>query len=82
MRTNILLVSCLVADLMVLSASGAVIPKLFNTGVDETGVALPEATQDPHYRIVDSADPDFPGPDAFTLRLLDELLGTWPDVGR
>jgi len=45
----------------------ASIPKLFNTGVDDTGALLGENQLDPHYRITASADPGFPGPDTFTL---------------
>jgi hypothetical protein len=40
---------------------------LFNTGVDGSGVSLPSGTVDPHWTITQSADPAFPGPDAFVL---------------
>src|SRR6185312_11088667 len=43
------------------------IPGLFNTGVDGTGALLANNEVDAHYTITASADPDFPGPDAFTL---------------
>jgi len=43
------------------------IPKLFNTGVDDSGALLAASQVDPHYTITTSADPNFPGPDAFTL---------------
>jgi hypothetical protein len=45
----------------------AVIPKLYNTGVDDTGSPLADSTMDTHYKITDSPDPDAPGPDTFTL---------------
>ncbi|MBM3883671.1 MAG: immunoglobulin domain-containing protein [Verrucomicrobia bacterium] len=45
----------------------APIPKLFNTGVDDNGALLPNATVDPHYRLIESADAAYPGPDSFTL---------------
>lgn len=37
---------------------------LFNTGVDDTGALLPGGAVDPHYSLVSSADPAFPGLDA------------------
>jgi Immunoglobulin domain len=43
------------------------IPKLFNTGVDESGVLLAESQLDPHYTMTASADMNLTGPDAFTL---------------
>jgi len=46
----------------------ASIPKLFNTGVDDSGNLLPDIMLDPHYTITASADPNFPGPNAFTLQ--------------
>src|SRR5262245_3765061 len=62
-----LLQSFVIFAFLVPSLSAAVIPKLFNSGVDDNGVALPAETKDTHYRLVDSADPDVPGPDTFTL---------------
>ena len=41
---------------------GLPIPGVFNTGVDDFGDALPDATVDPHYRLVLNADG--PSPDA------------------
>jgi hypothetical protein len=37
---------------------------LFNTGVDANHNVLPDASVDPHYQLVLSADPNFPGPAA------------------
>src|SRR5947207_15682449 len=45
----------------------APIPKLFNTGVDDSGILLTNELVDPHYTITSSPDANFPGPDAFTL---------------
>ena len=45
----------------------APIPRLFNTGVDDGGNLLSNNVVDPHYAMTASADPDFPGPNAFTL---------------
>ncbi len=46
----------------------AAIPGLFNTGVDENGDLLPPSgTVDPHYTVTTSPDPEFPGPDTYTL---------------
>src|SRR5437867_2551555 len=56
--------------LLIICAPGlhaAPIPGLFNTGVDDSG-ALPGTNRvDPHYLMTASPDPDFPGPNAFTL---------------
>jgi hypothetical protein len=52
---------------------------VFNTGVDDTGTLLASYAVDPHYTIIASADPTFPGPDAVvvddTLRPLSS--GEW-----
>ena len=42
---------------------GLGIPELFNTGVDSTGALLPGGTVDPHYQLISSADPSWPGPE-------------------
>jgi hypothetical protein len=47
--------------------SAAPIPKLYSTGVKDDGTPLGNATKDPHYTLVESADTAFPGPDLFTL---------------
>ena len=56
------------------------IPKLFNTGVDESGVLLAESQMDPHYTMTASADTNFPGPDAFTL-MPGYPVGPWIEEG-
>ncbi len=48
-------------------AQAAPIPKLYNTGVDNTGAPLPDAAVDPHYTLIESPDADWPGPNTFTL---------------
>lgn len=45
-------------------AHGIPVPGLFNTGVGNTGAALPFGSVDPHYVLVSSADPLFPGPNS------------------
>src|SRR6266513_102414 len=45
----------------------APIPGLFNTGVDDGVNLLSNNVVDPHYAMTASADPDFAGPNAFTL---------------
>jgi hypothetical protein len=42
----------------------ASIPGLFNTGLDAQGVALAPGAVDPHYALVQSSDPSYPGPNA------------------
>lgn len=55
------------AFLSVLPVPAASIPKLFSTGVNESGNLLEPEQVDPHYTITASADETAPGPDAFTL---------------
>lgn len=43
------------------------IPGLFNTGMNTNGALLASGSVDPHYRLVQSADAAFPGPDARVL---------------
>ncbi|HKQ38951.1 MAG TPA: lamin tail domain-containing protein [Verrucomicrobiae bacterium] len=43
------------------------IPGLYNTGVTNGGALLPSGSIDPHYRLVQSADAAFPGPNAIVL---------------
>ena len=62
-----LVAASLLAGVGVCLTSAAPIPKLFNTGVDDTGALLGASTVDPHYQLIDSADPAYPGPDTFTL---------------
>ena len=45
----------------------ATIPGVFNTGVDASRLPLPSGSIDPHWRLVQSADVGFPGPNAFVL---------------
>ena len=52
--------------LALVAAVAAPIPGLFNTGVDSDG-ALLEAGEDPHWRLVQSADPAAPGPSAYVV---------------
>lgn len=54
---------------------GLGLAELFNTGVDDYGVVLPGALVDPHYQLISSADPAFPGPNAMTH------LNQWPVGG-
>lgn len=43
------------------------IPGLFNTGVGADTVPLAEGAVDPHYTLIQSADPAYPGPDAIVI---------------
>lgn len=47
--------------------AGAPIPKLYSTGVRDDGTLLGNSEKDPHYILMESADPDYAGPDLFTL---------------
>jgi hypothetical protein len=46
-------------------AFAAPIPGLFDTGVDNNRLALSDGAIDPHYWLVASSDPAFPGPNAY-----------------
>jgi hypothetical protein len=80
-RSAVLLQNSLVlfALLTGLPASPATIPGLFNTGLDNAGTALPNSSVDPHYRLVQSADPASPGPNAIVVidTLFPIVTGPW-----
>lgn len=56
--------------------SAAPIPKLFGTGVDDSGALLEPEAVDPHYTIIASPDEVATGPEAFTL-LAGFPVGPW-----
>ncbi len=59
------IVSLLAAGAIVsASAQAAPVPGLFNTGVDNSGVTLAAGAVDPHYTLIVSPDPAYPGPNA------------------
>lgn len=43
------------------------VPGAFNTGVDNSGSVLANYSVDSHYKLIQSADPNFPGPDAVVV---------------
>jgi hypothetical protein len=53
------------------------IPGLFNTGVDNAGALLPSGSTDPHYRLIQSADPAFPGLNAIVLNDVGFPIPPW-----
>src|SRR2546421_9350810 len=55
------------AFLIVMPLQGASIPGLFNTGVDNSGALLSAVAVDPHYKLITSADTNFPGPDSIVV---------------
>ncbi len=59
-------------------ATAAPIPKLYNTGVDDNGNPLSPSTVDPHYRLIESPDGEYPGPDTFTLEQIWPLAPAGP----
>jgi Lamin Tail Domain/CotH kinase protein/Carbohydrate binding domain/Immunoglobulin domain len=48
-------------------ARSATIPGLFNSGVDNNGNLLASGSVDPHWTLISSDDPSFPGPNAYVL---------------
>lgn len=57
----------LAGGVLCVATLAAPIPKLFNTGVDNSGALLGPNVVDPHYTLVASADTAYPGPEARTL---------------
>ncbi len=51
-----------------LAARADSIPGLFPTGVDPTGTPLAAGARDPHWELVESPDPTFPGPEAWVVQ--------------
>ena len=63
---------------MLYAAAGAApIPGLYNTGLDSARALLPSGAVDPHYQLIQSADPGFPGPAAIVLNDSGYPIGTW-----
>ena len=56
---------------------------LYNSGVDNNGGLLADGIVDPHYRLIQSTDPAFPGPNAWVAQVRDFLLlpGNWMPNG-
>jgi uncharacterized protein (TIGR03437 family) len=65
---------------LVASTSAIQIP-VFNTGVAFAAVLLADATVDRHYKLVASADPAFPGPDAVTVNSNANPFPNWTANG-
>jgi len=56
------------------------IATLFNTGVDDQGALLTDQTVDPHYTLVTSVDPVWPGPDAYAATVIPgSYIASGPD---
>ena len=55
------------AALAAFSSGAAPIPGLFNTGVADNSALLVAGSIDPHWRMIQSPDPAFPGPNAIVL---------------
>jgi hypothetical protein len=56
--------SCALLLLLAPPVHATPVPGLFDTGVDDTGALLPFGAVDPHYALVSSADPLYPGPNS------------------
>src|SRR2546426_10992692 len=54
-------------SLLLMPLQGASIPGLFNTGVDNSGALLSAGAVDAHYKLITSADTNFPGPDSIVV---------------
>jgi hypothetical protein len=78
-RNGVALGCCIAYCLVATVKAQSPVPGAFNTGVDDNGALLPAYTVDPHYQLIISPDPNFPGPDAVivddTLRPI--VSGEW-----
>jgi len=63
-------ISSLLVCIWATVAHAAPIPGLFNTGVDGSGASLPGGSVDPHYALIASADPSYPGPSAIVTSVI------------
>jgi hypothetical protein len=54
-------------NLLGLALQAAPIPGLFGTGVDDSGALLSAGAIDPHYKLITSADTNFPGPNSIVV---------------
>jgi uncharacterized repeat protein (TIGR01451 family) len=61
--------------------AGVVALVVYNTGVGDDGALLPDGTVDPHYRLVQSPDLAFPGPDARVAVSSGWPYGQWAEDG-
>lgn len=50
---------------------------IYNTGVDSSNVVLADGAVDPHYTLVTSGDPAFPGPDAVLVNSSSYPIPPW-----
>ncbi len=57
------------------ATSSAPLQLVYNTGVDDSGVVLAGGSVDPHWTLIESADPTFTGPDAIVTT--DIASGYW-----
>lgn len=63
-------VACLLVMALTLGVSAlrATPIGVYNTGVNGSGGLLPDGAVDPHYQLISSADPAFPGPNAVVVQ--------------
>jgi hypothetical protein len=54
---------------------------IFGTGVDTNGAPLPHGAVDPHYQLVSSPDPEYPGPEAVAIAPLPGWVTNAPSAG-
>jgi len=59
-----IVISTLLLGMWATTVHAVPIPGLFNTGVDNANAPLAGSSVDPHYTLIASADPAFPGPGA------------------
>ena len=67
--------------LSTVQAEASSIPGLFNTGVDNSGALLPDGSTDPHYSLIISADPSFPGPSTEVINSSGYPIPPWLSNG-
>ena len=70
MPKSSILASSLLIWVWATDAHAVPIPGLFNTGVDDSNVPLAAGSVEPHYALIASADPAFPGPAAVVASVI------------
>jgi hypothetical protein len=78
-RLAVALAASIPAGLASASVHTVAIPGLYDTGVNGTGGLLAGGSIDPHYVLVSSADPNFPGPQAIVPSVI--ATGFWVPNG-
>ena len=67
----------LLSSIIALPTFSASVPGVFNTGVNNSGVALGDRVLDPHWTLTTSADPTYDGPETYTVKSDEFPIPPW-----